>query len=209
MSSDSNTIKDAFDEQTLTEVRAGVRGILSYLGEDSQRDGLKDTPKRVVKALHELTWGQRVPEDEFLSSIHTSFELKHDQMIAVRNIKFTSLCEHHVLPFMGVATVAYIPDIEHGKIIGISKLARIVEYYAARLQVQERMTMQIADAVQKLLSPIGIGVWVDAMHSCMSIRGVKAVGSSTVTSDLRGVMKTNAESRAELLALARRNLGDF
>lgn len=209
MNKESNTIKDAFDEQTLTEVRAGVTGMLSYIGEEVTRDGLKDTPKRVVKALHELTWGQRIPEEEFLDGIHTSFELKHDQMISVRNIRFTSLCEHHILPFMGVATVAYIPDVSHGRIIGISKLARIVEYYAARLQVQERMTTQIADAVHTLLKPIGIGVWVDAMHSCMSIRGVKAVGSSTVTSDLRGVMKTNAESRAEFLALARRNLGDF
>lgn len=208
MGDDFKVIKDG-DELTLTEVRSGVRHMLDYIGEDTQRDGLQDTPKRVVKALHELTWGQRIPEEEFLKGIHTSFELEHDQMIAVRNIKFTSLCEHHVLPFMGVATVAYIPNSKEGKIIGISKLARIVEYYAARLQVQERMTCQIADAVQKLLTPIGIGVWVDAMHSCMSIRGVKAVGSSTVTSDLRGVMKTNAESRAEFLALARRNLGEF
>jgi GTP cyclohydrolase I len=184
----------------------GVVSLLKYLGDDPKRDGLKDTPRRVVKAYEEILWGMRVPETEFLDGMSREFDLVYDQMIAVRNIRFTSMCEHHMLPFIGTATVAYIPDAENkGKIIGISKLARIVEYYGARLQVQERMTQQIANALEYLLQPAGIGVWLDAMHTCMCIRGVKAVDSSTVTSELRGAFKTHPETRAEFIALARHN----
>lgn len=181
------------------------RKILTYIGEDVTRDGLLDTPKRVVKALEELTWGLRISEKDFLKSMARKFEYAHDQMISVRNIRFASLCEHHILPFIGTTTVAYIPRTEFGKgkIIGISKLARIVEFYAARPQVQERLTTQIADAVEQLLDPVGIGVWVDAVHTCMSIRGIKSVDASTVTSDLRGAIKEVPETRAEFLALAR------
>jgi|WetSurSiteA1Bulk_404760.scaffolds.fasta_scaffold03178_3 GTP cyclohydrolase IA len=184
----------------------GVISLLKYLGDDPKRDGLKDTPRRVVKAYEEILWGMRVPETEFLDGMSREFDLVYDQMIAVRNIRFTSMCEHHMLPFIGTATVAYIPDAANkGKIIGISKLARIVEYYGARLQVQERMTQQIANALEYLLQPAGIGVWLDAMHTCMCIRGVKAVDSSTVTSELRGAFKTHPETRAEFIALARHN----
>ena len=184
----------------------GIYTLLRYLGDNPKRDGLKDTPRRVVKAYEEILWGMKIPETEFLDSISREFDLVYDQMIAVRNIRFTSMCEHHMLPFIGTATVAYIPDAANkGKIIGISKLARIVEYYGARLQVQERMTQQIANALEYLLQPAGIGVWLDAMHTCMCIRGVKAVDSSTVTSELRGAFKTHPETRAEFIALARHN----
>jgi len=181
--------------------------ILAYIGEDVERDGLIDTPKRVVKALEELTWGLRVSEEDFLKTMAKKFDYAHDQMISVRNIRFASLCEHHILPFIGSAVVSYIPRTNNGKgkIIGISKLARIVEFYAARPQVQERLTTQIADAIQQLLDPIGIGVWIDAVHTCMSIRGIKSVDASTVTSDLRGAIKDKPETRSEFLALARNN----
>lgn len=195
------------------DVQEKYKHILLHIGENPDRNGLLDTPKRVIKALEELTWGLRKPEEEFLEEISRKFELAHDQMISVRNIRFSSLCEHHMLPFIGTATVAYIPRTRfntvtsqpEGKVIGISKLARLVEYYAARPQIQERLTAQIADALQTLLKPDGIGVWLDAVHTCMSIRGIKSVDSSTVTSDLRGAMKNNADTRNEFLALARHN----
>jgi len=190
-----------------TNTCKSITNLLKFIGENPERDGLVDTPKRVVKAFEELTWGLRVKEDEFFDSIAKEFELAHDQMVAVRSIRFTSMCEHHLLPFIGSATVAYIPDAKNsGKVIGISKLARIVEYYAARPQIQERMTTQIADALETLMSPLGTGVWIDAVHTCMSIRGVKAVGASTVTSDLRGVMREHPETRSEFLALARNHM---
>ena len=197
---------DAMTHVKKSLAEAGIQKLLNHLGEDIHRDGLVDTPKRVVKAYKELTWGLRISEEEFLSSIDRTFEVKHDQMIAVRNIKFTSLCEHHLLPFIGTATVAYIPDVTIGnKVIGISKLARIVRYYAAMPQIQERMTTQIANSLETLIQPAGVGIWVDAVHTCMSIRGVKAEGSSTVTSDLRGNIREHAATRAEFLALARHN----
>jgi GTP cyclohydrolase I len=186
----------------------GVKSLLKYLGDNPDRDGLQDTPRRVVKAFEEILWGMKIPEEEFLESIKREFELEYhyDQMISVRNIRFVSMCEHHMLPFMGQGTLSYIPDIANGgKIIGISKLARIIEYYGARLQVQERMTQQIANALEYLIQPAGIGVYLDAMHTCMCIRGVKAVDSSTVTSELRGAFKSHPETRAEFIALARHN----
>ena len=184
---------------------AGIRVLLEYLEEDVDREGLLETPARVVKAFRELTWGLRVNEKDFLESISKDFEVEHDQMIVVRNVQFTSLCEHHLLSFSGSVTLAYLPDPENSKVLGLSKLARLIEFYAARPQVQERMTSQIASALQKMVNPAGVGVWVDAVHSCMCIRGVKARGSSTVTSDLRGVIKTNSDSRAEFMSLARMN----
>lgn len=187
------------------ETELGVSKLLDYIGEDTNREGLQETPARVVKAFRELTWGLRVDEDEFLQSISKDFEVEHDQMIVVRNVQFTSLCEHHLLSFSGTVTLAYLPDPENSRVLGLSKLARLVEYYAARPQVQERMTSQIASALEKIVNPAGVGVWVDAVHSCMCIRGVKARGSSTVTSDLRGVIRTNSDSRSEFMSLAMTN----
>lgn len=182
-----------------------VSTILRFLGENTRRDGLTDTPRRVLKAYWEQTWGLRVPEDEFLTSLARDFEVHYDQMIAVSKIRFTSLCEHHLLPFFGHATVSYIPSIGHNRIIGISKLARLVEYYAARPQVQERMTKQIADALQGLLDPHGVGVHITAQHLCMEVRGVKSTGALTTTNDLRGCIRDDAKARQEFLELARTN----
>jgi len=202
---EDESIADSKDRKTLAT--DSITNLLKFVGEDVTRNGLIETPKRVVKAYEELTWGLRVSEDEFFDSIAKEFELAYDQMVAVRSIRFTSMCEHHLLPFIGTATVAYIPDAKkNGMVIGISKLARLVEYYAARPQIQERMTTQIAKALETLMSPLGTGVWIDAVHTCMSIRGVKAVGASTVTSDLRGVIRENPETRSEFLSLARSNM---
>ena len=189
------------------ELIKNYRKMLAFLGEDPKRDGLIDTPKRIIKSLEELTWGLRTPEKKFLQSMARKFDYAHNQMISVRNIRFASVCEHHFLPFIGSATLAYIPRTNNGKgkIIGISKLARIVEYYAARPQVQERLTTQIADAIETLLHPVGVGVWMDATHTCMSIRGIKSVDASTVTSDLRGAMMDDSKTREEFLSLARSN----
>lgn len=188
------------------ETELGISKLLDYLGEDIDREGIQETPARVVKAFRELTWGLRVNEEEFLNSISKDFEVEHDQMIVVRNVQFTSLCEHHLLSFSGTVTLGYIPNLEQSKVLGLSKLARLVEFYAARPQVQERMTSQIATALVDMLNPAGVGVWVDAVHSCMCIRGVKARGSSTVTSDLRGVIRKNSDSRSEFMSLAQASI---
>ena len=200
-----NFNKDSNAGSKRDKAESGIENLLELIGEDVTREGIQETPARVVKAFRELTWGQRMDEELFLKDISKVFEVSHDQMIVVRNMQFTSLCEHHMLPFTGYATVAYIPNMEKSKVLGLSKLARLVEFYAARLQVQERMTSQIATALENMVNPAGVGVWVDAVHSCMCIRGVKSRGSSTVTSDLRGVIQTNSDSRAEFLSLARMN----
>ena len=196
------------------DVTSLIEGVI---GDNADRDGLKDTPARYIKSLHEQTWGLRIPEDEFLESIGTTFEEGYDQMISVSGIWFTSLCEHHLAPFYGYATVAYIPKTKRlevhedgvkqnpGKVIGLSKLARLTRYYAARPQVQERMTKQIADALQKLLDPLGIGVLIEAEHTCMTTRGVRAPGSVTTTTDLRGAFFDDAKAREEFLALVQRS----
>jgi GTP cyclohydrolase I len=172
--------------------------ILQHIGEDPSRDGLLDTPKRVIKAMTELTAGYKIDAAEVLS---TTFDVTHDEMIVVRGVPFSSLCEHHMLPFHGHATVAYIPG-PGGRIVGLSKLARLVDMYARRLQVQERMTDQIADAVDEYLSPVGVGVIVTASHSCMSMRGIQKHGEM-VTAKMIGAMRDKPEARAELMALHR------
>lgn len=189
------------NDLTLHKVEDGLRTMMEKMGEDPARDGLKDTPVRILGALYELTWGLRVEEETFFDSITKEFELAHDQMVVVKDIEFTSLCEHHWLPIVGKATVAYIPG-DSDRVLGISKLARLVRYYAARPQVQERMTTQIGDALKRLVSPMGVGVYVAAEHMCMTIRGVHAPGSLTITSDLRGAFR-DSEARHEFLALAR------
>ena len=180
------------------EMRQAVRTLLLGLGENPDREGLKDTPKRVVKALKFLTSGYHQSLDELLNG--AVFHEQTDEMVLVRDIDIFSSCEHHILPILGRAHVAYIPD---GKVIGLSKVARICEMYGRRLQVQERLTAQIADALQGLLNPKGVAVVVEASHMCMVMRGVQKVGSWTSTSAVRGVFSEDAKTRQEFMSLIR------
>jgi GTP cyclohydrolase I len=180
------------------EMRQAVRTLLLGLGENPDREGLKDTPKRVVKALKFLTSGYHQSLDELLNG--AVFHEQTDEMVLVRDIDIFSSCEHHILPILGRAHVAYIPD---RKVIGLSKVARICEMYARRLQVQERLTAQIADALQGLLKPKGVAVVVEASHMCMVMRGVQKVGSWTSTSAVRGVFAEDAKTRQEFMSLIR------
>jgi GTP cyclohydrolase I len=177
-------------------IERAVREILLAIGEDPDRDGLLKTPQRVARAYVELTSGMREDAREVLS---TAFDLGHEELIIVRDIEVHSLCEHHMLPFHGVAHIGYIPG-ESGRITGLSKLARVADVYARRLQVQERLTTQIADAMTEVLNPRGVIVVVDAEHMCMSLRGVRKPGSRTLTSAVRGQLRDPA-TRAEAMAL--------
>jgi GTP cyclohydrolase I len=180
---------------TKEEAEKAVYTLLLFIGENPEREGLKDTPKRVVKSLLEMTCGYNQDPKEILS---TQFEPEnYDEMIVLRDIEFKSLCEHHKLPFSGVATVGYIPS---KKIVGLSKLARLVDCFANRLQVQERLTHQIAHALEEHLEPIGTGVLVKAHHSCMSCRGIKKSGATMITSSLTGVMRKDPACRHEFLS---------
>jgi GTP cyclohydrolase I len=174
-----------------------VREILSSLGEEPGREGLLKTPERVEASLRWLTQGYWMTVDEVVGD--AVFEEKHQSMIMVRDIELYSLCEHHLLPFFGRAHVAYIPD---GKILGLSKVARIVDVFARRLQVQERLTDEIADAVMNILKPTGVGVVIEAAHFCMMMRGVEKQNSRTVTSALRGIFRDDSKTRDEFLRLA-------
>jgi GTP cyclohydrolase IA len=174
-----------------------VREQLALLGEDPDREGLLKTPQRVAKAMTFLTRGYR---ESLASAVGGAiFNEQHRNMVMVRDIDLYSLCEHHLLPFFGKAHVAYIPD---GRIVGLSKLPRIVDHFARRLQVQERLTEQIAAAVEDVLRPLGVGVVVEAFHLCMMMRGVEKQNSRTITSALRGVFRDDARTREEFLALA-------
>jgi GTP cyclohydrolase I len=176
-----------------------VTELLLALGEDPSRDGLVKTPVRVAKMYEEVLAGfGENPADH----LEVTFAADHDEMVMVRDIPFASLCEHHLIPFIGKAHVAYIPG-EDGRITGLSKLARLVDGYAKRLQVQERMTTQIADAVEDALAPRGVLVVVDAEHLCMSMRGVKKSGTSTVTSAVRGLFRNDAATRMEAMQFVR------
>jgi GTP cyclohydrolase I len=177
-------------------IEAAVREILIAIGEDPERDGLLQTPSRVAKAYEELVAGMRQNPAEVLS---TTFDLGHEELIVVRDIEVQSLCEHHMLPFHGVAHIGYIPG-ESGRITGLSKLARLVDVYARRLQVQERLTTQIADALTEVLEPRGVLVVIDAEHMCMSMRGIRKPGARTVTSAVRGQLR-DAATRAEAMAI--------
>ncbi|HEX5724437.1 MAG TPA: GTP cyclohydrolase I FolE [Longimicrobiaceae bacterium] len=178
-------------------LEALVREQLELIGENPEREGLARTPERVRKALDWLTQGYRLEVEEVVGD--ALFEEPHEEMILVRDIEMYSLCEHHLLPFFGKVHVAYVPD---GKIVGLSKLPRIVEVYARRLQVQERLTEQVADAVQRLLRPRGVGVVIEAEHLCMMMRGVEKQNSRTITSALRGVFRDCPMTRGEFLRLA-------
>jgi GTP cyclohydrolase I len=174
-----------------------VREILLALGEDPNREGLAKTPERVESSLRWLTQGYRMTMADAIGE--AVFEETHQSMIMVRDIELYSLCEHHLLPFFGRAHVAYIPD---GKILGLSKVARVVDVFARRLQVQERLTDQIADAIMETLRPAGVGVVIDAAHLCMMMRGVEKQNSRTVTSALRGIFRDDSKTRVEFLRLA-------
>jgi GTP cyclohydrolase I len=180
-------------------VRAAVAELLSAIGEDVGRDGLVDTPTRVAAMYEELFSGLG---DDPARHLEVTFAAEHDEMVMVRDIPFASLCEHHLVPFLGKAHVAYIPA-EDGRITGLSKLARLVDGYARRLQVQERMTTQIADAIATVLSPRGVLVVIEAEHLCMSMRGVKKPGTVTVTSSVRGLFRSDVATRAEAMGFIR------
>ena len=173
-----------------------VRILLEHLGEDPEREGLKRTPIRVAKALRYLTSGYRMDAREILNS--ALFEVCYDEMVIVKDIEVFSLCEHHLLTFYGKAHVAYLPD---KKVIGLSKLPRLVDMFARRLQIQERFTTQIAETIQNAIEPRGVGVVIEARHFCMIMRGVEKQHSSAVTSHMLGAFRTNKQTRDEFLAL--------
>ncbi len=173
-----------------------IRQLLEFIGEDPDREGLQRTPERVARMFAELTEGYRVDPIALVND--ALFDVSYDEMVVVRDIEFYSLCEHHMLPFFGKAHVAYIPN---GRVLGLSKIPRVVEMYARRLQVQERMTEQIADFLEDLLHPQGVAVVIEAAHMCAMMRGVKKANARMVTSALRGVFRENERTRNEFLSL--------
>lgn len=185
----------------LEALEAHVKGILSSLGEDMEREGLAETPRRVAKALEFFTKGNREDIAEVLNG--AVFSEKYSEMVVVKDIDFFSMCEHHLLPFFGRAHVAYIPS---GKILGLSKIPRIVEVFSRRLQVQERMTQQIADTIYSSLNPEGVGVVIEARHMCMMMRGVEKQNSVATTSAMLGVFREDMRTRQEFLHLIENNL---
>jgi GTP cyclohydrolase I len=180
------------------DVRGSVRQILAAIGEDPEREGLRGTPERVEKALRFLTQGYAQDVDRLLNQ--ALFSVCYDEMVLIRDIDVFSLCEHHMLPFFGRAHVAYIPD---GKVVGLSKIPRLVDMFARRLQVQERLTVQVAQAIADAVKPRGVGVVIEAMHFCMIMRGVEKQNSVAVTSCMLGAFREQRETREEFLALIR------
>ncbi|MDG4768468.1 GTP cyclohydrolase I FolE [Solwaraspora sp. WMMD406] len=181
----------------LPRIERAVREILIAVGEDPDRDGLLKTPARVARAYAEMLAGLRADPAQVLT---TTFEADHDELVLVRDIQMMSLCEHHMLPFRGVAHIGYIPGA-NGRITGLSKLARLVEVYARRLQVQERLTAQIADMLMDRLEPRGVVTVLECEHMCMAMRGIQKAGAKTITSAVRGVFQRDAKSRAEAMSL--------
>lgn len=180
------------------KAREAVKTLLTYMGENPLRDGLMETPDRVCRAWLEMTDGYAQKADEVLS---VTFEGNSEEMVLLKDIDFNSCCEHHLLPFSGRAHVAYIPS--SGRIVGLSKLARVVDIFSKRLQVQERLTNQIADAISEILQPAGVAVVIEGVHSCMCLRGVRKQGASMITSSLRGVFHTCPMTRNEFMSFVR------
>ena len=178
-------------------IENAVREILLAIGEDPEREGLLETPARVARMYEEIFSGLESNPEQHLKIFHEPQE--HNELVLVRDIPLYSVCEHHLLPFVGTAHIAYIPD--KGKIIGLSKFARIVDCFARRPQVQERLTAQIADFLYKNMEPLGVAVVIEAEHLCMTMRGARAAGATTMTSALRGSMRSDAKTRSEVMAL--------
>ena len=193
---ESGSVETGVPGIDLDKIERGVRLILEGVGEDPERPGLKRTPRRVAEMYAELTAGMR--EDPH-AHVHPLPGDKHDEMVIVKDIHFASVCEHHLAPFVGKAHIAYIP--RQGRIVGLSKLARLVDSFARRLQVQERLTSEIADTLQDGLEPVGVMVVMEAEHTCMTVRGVKKPGATTVTSAIRGGFRKDPRTRAEAMAL--------
>ena len=187
---------DEYDPAVTAEIAAHVKAILSLLGEDTEREGLLKTPERVAKAMQYLTKGYGENGKQIVCS--ALFEEKYQQMVLVKDIELFSVCEHHLLPFIGKAHIAYIPN---GKITGLSKIARVVETYARRLQVQERLTVEIRDCIQDSLHPLGVAVVIEALHTCMSMRGVEKSNAITTTSAFSGAFLNSERTRNEFLHL--------
>jgi len=183
----------------LKKIEKGVRLILEGIGEDPERAGLRETPERVARMYHEIFSGIETPTEELLKSIEGE---SHDEMVLLKDIPFYSVCEHHLIPFIGKAHVAYIPS--GGKIVGLSELVKAVEVLAKRLQVQERLTTQLADMIVQRLKPKGAMVIIDAEHLCISMRGMKKPGTRTITSAVRGIFRTKQSTRDELLELIKK-----
>ena len=188
--------EEKYDAETTEKIAAHVREILKLLGEDTEREGLLKTPDRVAKAMQFMTKGYAQDGVEIIKS--AVFDEEYQQMVLIKDIELYSSCEHHMLPFIGKAHVAYIPN---GKITGLSKIARVVETYARRLQVQERLTVQIRDCIQEALNPLGVAVVIEATHTCMQIRGVQKSNAVTTTSAFSGAFLSSARTRNEFLNL--------
>lgn len=186
---DATLLADAGTQEIYAE-------LLKRIGEDPMRDGLRNTPGRMEKSMAFLTQGYLQSADEVLHD--ALFDVDYDEMVMVKDIEFYSMCEHHLLPFFGKAHIAYVPQ---GKVVGLSKLPRTVDVFARRLQVQERLTQQIAEAIEEAIHPQGVGVVIEAQHLCMMMRGVEKQSSLTVTSSMRGVFKTQLQTRNEFLSL--------
>ena len=188
--------EDLYDDKVTSEISVHVKEILRLLGEDPEREGLVKTPERVAKSLQFLTQGYAQNGTEIIRQ--AVFDEEYKQMVIVKDIELYSMCEHHMLPFIGKAHVAYIPD---GKITGLSKIARVVDTYARRLQVQERLTVQIRNSIDESLHPLGVAVVIEALHTCMSMRGVQKSNAITTTSAFSGIFLSSARTRNEFLNL--------
>lgn len=188
--------EEKYDAETTEKIAAHVKEILKLLGEDTEREGLLKTPERVAKAMQFMTKGYAQDGVEIIKS--AVFDEEYQQMVLIKDIELYSSCEHHMLPFIGKAHVAYIPN---GKITGLSKIARVVETYARRLQVQERLTVEIRDCIQNALHPLGVAVVIEAMHTCMQVRGVQKSNAITTTSAFSGAFLSSARTRNEFLNL--------
>lgn len=187
---------DVYNPLLLSEIEANYRSILKLMGEDPDRDGLQKTPRRVAKSLQFLTHGYDINPEEILKG--AMFHEDYKQMVIVKDIEIYSMCEHHMLPFIGKAHIAYIPN---GYLVGLSKIPRVVDAYARRLQVQERLTRQIKECIQKTLNPLGVAVVIEAMHLCMMMRGVQKQNSITTTSDFTGAFLNDSKTRSEFIDL--------